>query len=74
MQLSENARIYQLKQAAKRWVALCYRCDHPIREHQPAYGSGPGDRHPTVGCSICACQLTLNEKLRGWGGAWGRKP
>ena len=47
----------------------CHRCGHPVREHQPAWGSGVTHGHQgTLGCSVCNCQLTMNEKLRAWGG------
>ncbi len=48
---------------------LCPKCGHEVREHQPSWGAPSRSGYEgTFGCSLCNCQLTVNQKLRAWGG------
>ena len=49
--------------------ALCPKCGHEVREHQPAFGSRrtSGTWNQYSGCSVCDCLLSEFEKIRAWG-------
>ncbi len=47
-------------------VALCWKCGHETRRHQPSLGYRTGSSHETVGCSECNCLITMTQKLRFW--------
>ena len=47
-------------------VALCWKCGHETRRHQPSWASKSRGHETMVGCGECNCLLTMLEKLRYW--------
>ncbi len=49
--------------------AHCGQCGHAVRSHQPHQASQPrGHSMSYVGCMECECTLTMEAKLKAWGG------